>query len=312
MNSVAISQTYRGEYRPNEPMAKHTSWRAGGTADHYYIPADIEDCAILLASLDKQTPITWVGLGSNMLVRDGGLRGVVIAPLQGMNQIALLDNGQVFTQCGVTCARLARICQQNQLAGADFFAGIPGTVGGALAMNAGAFGSETWTFVNSVELFDQQGELVNKQAGDFEIAYRSVQSYQLDKPLWFASANFQFEKEWGKDRSNIKHLLQKRNQSQPIGLPSCGSVFKNPKNDFAARLIEQSGLKEFCIGDACVSAKHANFIINTGQASANDIESLIQHIQQTVKQDSGIELQTEVKIIGELVSGIESGESDDR
>ena len=287
--------TLRGQLKRDEPMAGHCSWRTGGSADWYYEPADLQDLANFLADSDASKPIHFIGLGSNTLVRDGGIRGVVVGPLNRLNRIELLDSGQVYAECGVTCAKLARFCQQQQLAGADFRAGIPGTVGGALAMNAGAFGSETWQFVEAVEMIGRQGQIHKRQRDQFDVAYRTVKM-QADE--WFSAGYFVFPPNQG-EVSNIKPLLEKRNASQPIGLPSCGSVFKNPPNDHAARLIEAAGLKGHCIGGACVSNKHANFIINSDQATASQLEDLILYVQAEVKQQFGIELHTEVRILGE-------------
>ncbi len=287
---------HRGRLLKQEPMSKHCSWRTGGVAEFYYEPADKQDLADFLAHLDENTPITWVGLGSNLLVREGGIRGVVIGSLNRLKVLTLNKDGSVYAECGVSCAKLARYCQQHQLAGADFLAGIPGTVGGALAMNAGAFGSETWQFVVSAEVMNRRGEIEMRDPSQFDVSYRSV---SLPADEWFSAACFRFDSAKDDAPSNIKSLLEKRNASQPIGLPSCGSVFKNPPGDHAARLIEKSGLKGYCIGGACVSEKHANFIINHDHASASDIENLIAEIQQQVREQQGVLLQTEVRIIGE-------------
>ena len=295
---MASHSTIRGRVFNNEPMGKHCSWRTGGNAEVYFEPADKADLSLFLTQTAEDLPLTWIGLGSNLLVRDGGLKGVVIATLNKLNELTLLGNGTVYAESGVTCAKLARFCQKHHLDGADFLAGIPGTVGGALAMNAGAFGYETWQFVESVEMLQRHGELLNRQPSEFKVSYRSVSIIDNE---WFSAAVFNFPKKNDSEVSNIKPLLAKRNASQPIGLPSCGSVFKNPQNDFAARLIEASGLKGYCIGGACVSEKHTNFIINENNATASDIETLIEKIQFEVKKQFDIELKTEVRIIGDRV-----------
>jgi len=293
---MAIQNGIRGQMLSDEPMSRHCSWRTGGLAETYFIPADKSDLQVFLLQISNDQPVYWVGLGSNLLVRDGGIRGVVIGALNRLNKLELLESGEVYAEAGVTCARLARFCQQNNLDGADFLAGIPGTVGGALAMNAGAFGSETWQFVKSVEMIDRQGNLHQREANSFDVSYRSV---ALARDEWFSAGVFSFSLRLNDEPSVIKPLLAKRNSSQPIGLPSCGSVFKNPEGDYAARLIEACGLKGFCIGGACVSEKHANFIINDDQASASDIERLIEYIQRVVSDKYHIDLHTEVRIIGE-------------
>ena len=294
--NVAESMSLRGKLLIDEPMSKHTSWRVGGKADHYYTPADLGDLQLYLAGLAADTPITWVGLGSNMLVRDGGIRGEVIAALNGLKDLRLCEDGTVYAESGVTSAKLAKFCQKQGLAGADFLAGIPGTVGGALTMNAGAFGSETWPHVERVTMINRGGELIDRMASEFSVAYRRVSQFADE---WFAAGYFRFAAKTDAQDSNIKHLLQKRNDSQPIGLPSCGSVFKNPAGQHAAQLIESAGLKGHYLGDAWVSQKHANFIISNEKTRAADIEALIGYIQKVVKQKFSVELETEVRILGE-------------
>jgi len=293
---VAAETHFKGKLLFDEPMSKHTSWRLGGPADRYYIPADLHDLQLYLASLSPDIDILWVGLGSNLLVRDGGIRGQVIAPLNGLTELYANTDGSIYVESGVSCAKLARFCHQQGLAGADFFAGIPGTVGGALAMNAGAFGGETWNWVESLNLIDRFGQLVTRSADDFAVGYRQV---EIPPQQWFAAAEFRFKRGAQDDPSNIRQLLQKRNQSQPIGQPSCGSVFKNPPGKHAAELIEGAGLKGFCLGHACVSKKHANFIISNASTRASEIEALIEHIQAVVQRRYAVRLQTEVRIVGE-------------
>lgn len=296
MMALVTENQMRGRLLENEPMARHCSWRAGGHADLYYEPADKADLAVFLRGINADQAITWVGLGSNLLVRDGGLRGVTIVVMQKLKELRQLEDGSVYAEAGVTCARFARYCQKLGLSGADFLAGIPGTIGGALAMNAGAFGFETWQFVDSVEMMNRQGQLITRSCDEFDVAYRSV-SRKPDE--WFSAGVFRFADADTKQQSRIKELLEKRNNSQPIGLPSCGSVFKNPEGDHAARLIEACGLKGTCIGKACVSEKHANFIINTGDARANDIEDLIELVRKQVAETFSVDLHHEVRIVGE-------------
>ena len=286
----------RGEMLFDEPMSRHLSWRAGGKAKRYYVPADLEDLSRLLASLPEDENVLWLGLGSNTLVRDAGFDGTVIA-LQGvMKRLQRLDNNRVYAGAGIAGAKLARFCAKENLVGAEFFAGIPGLVGGALAMNAGAFGGETWRHVVSVETIDRKGRIHARTADEYQFSYRSVKG-PADE--WFTAAIFQFEQGDGAAASiEIKQLLARRAQNQPMGAASCGSVFINPENDHAARLIEASGLKGYRIGGAVVSEKHANFIINEDNATAADIEGLIRHVQKTVLEQQGVELQTEVRIIG--------------
>ncbi|HEY9050300.1 MAG TPA: UDP-N-acetylmuramate dehydrogenase [Gammaproteobacteria bacterium] len=295
---TAIKQTtWRGEMKYDEPMAKHTTWRVGGKADRFYTPADVDDLAEMLASLPANESVFWLGLGSNLLVRDGGIRGTVIAMKGSLSDIDMLDTNRIKAGAGVSCAKLARYCNKHDLVGGEFFAGIPGLLGGALAMNAGAFGGETWRYVESVSTIDRNGEIHQRKPDDYEIGYRTVNGPSGE---WFVEAVLQFDHGDGKQAAmNVRKLLDKRAETQPIGLPSCGSVFRNPEGDFAARLIEASGLKGVRIGGAEVSVKHANFIINVDNATAHDIEELIYYVQHQVKQKQGIDLRTEVKMVGE-------------
>jgi len=273
----------------NEPMSKHCSLRSGGMTSEFFLPKDINELSLFLKSNVK--PILLVGLGSNLLVRDRGFNGVTIHTknLKELN----ITNKYIESGAGTSLAKLSRFAQANLKYGAEFLSAIPGSVGGALAMNAGAFGSEVWQYVVSVQTMSLSGELQERFPNDYEINYRSVKHIFSDE--FFISARFDFN--LNKPNDNVRELLDKRNSSQPIGLPSCGSVFKNPKDNYAAKLIESSGLKGFCIGGACVSEKHANYIINQNNATALDIENLIIHIQNTIKTLHNVELETEIIII---------------
>ncbi|NOQ68801.1 MAG: UDP-N-acetylmuramate dehydrogenase, partial [Gammaproteobacteria bacterium] len=212
-----------------------------------------------------------------------------------------------YVGAGVAGAKLARFCSKHKLTGAEFFAGIPGLIGGALAMNAGAFGGETWPLVIAVETLNRKGEITKRQASEFKYSYRHIEG---PKDEWFVSATLKLKKQQqNKQQENntidIKQLLARRAEAQPTGVASCGSVFRNPEGHYAAQLIEQCGLKGKSIGGAVISEKHANFIINDNNATATDIESLIKLIQKTVKYKYGILLQPEVKIVGELLPGEE-------
>ncbi|ALP52332.1 UDP-N-acetylenolpyruvoylglucosamine reductase [Candidatus Tenderia electrophaga] len=294
---AAMQHTYRGTLKRNEPMARHTSWRVGGPAERYYEPADLDDLAEFLAQLPEHEPLTWVGLGSNLLVRDGGVRGTVIMTSGLLKQMELLDQGLVRAEAGVACAKVARFCARHHLTGAEFLAGIPGTMGGALAMNAGAFGGETWRHVAAVETLDRRGVRHLRRPEEFQVSYRRVVGVSGE---WFVAAHLRLHRgDTDTASGRIKELLERRGATQPIGLPSCGSVFRNPQGDHAARLIEACGLKGVCIGGACVSEKHANFIINTGNATAADIEALMAKVAAEVESRHGVRLVREVHIIGE-------------
>jgi UDP-N-acetylmuramate dehydrogenase len=285
-----------GEYRENEPMSRHTSWRVGGPADIFYRPAGADDLSLFLHQLDAGTPVLWLGLGSNLLVRDGGIRGVVIAAAGVFKDLERVTERLVRAGVSLPCTQLARQCVRWGIGPAEFFAGIPGTVGGALAMNAGAHGGETWERVRSVTTIDRQGGVHERTPEDFQIGYRSVVGANHE---WFLEALFEFDAGTAASQETLKLMLARRKATQPLGLPSCGSVFRNPPGDHAARLIEAAGLKGFRLGGAEVSDKHANFIINRDHASAQDIETLITFVQRKVSDIHGVELAPEVRIVGD-------------
>ncbi len=297
---IANTDQLRGQLLPNELLAKYTSWRVGGPAEYVYIPADAADLAQFLQQLPGEVPLLWLGLGSNVLVRDGGMEGVVIITQGALSEITQIEPLRVRAEAGVSCAQIARYTARLGLTGLEFMAGIPGTVGGALAMNAGCYGGETWQRVHQVETINRAGERKLRLAADFEVAYRHVKRPQDE---WFVAGYFELmpgEKE--RSLADIRELLEKRNHAQPTGLPNCGSVFRNPAGDFAARIIQSCGLKGTTIGGARVSDKHANFIINEENAKAADIEALILKIMTTVEQEQGIRLTPEVCIIGKAIS----------
>lgn len=288
----------KGKLLRDAPLAEYTSWRVGGPAEYLYIPANIEDLALFLRALPTEMPLLWLGLGSNVLVRDGGIPGVVIVTQGALQNMQQQDVSLVRAEAGVSCAQFARYTARLGLTGVEFMAGIPGTVGGALAMNAGCYGGETWQHVRCAETLDRQGYKHLRRAADFTVAYR-----QVIRPAdeWFVAGYFALtlgDKEKG--LAEIKALLKKRNAAQPTGLPNCGSVFRNPPGDYAARLIEQCGLKKTSLGGAYVSEKHANFIINGGHATAADIEALIAHVHAVVAKQHGVNLIPEVCILGKV------------
>ncbi|MCK4842695.1 MAG: UDP-N-acetylmuramate dehydrogenase [Methylococcales bacterium] len=287
----------KGVLLKNEPLAKYTSWRVGGPAEKMYLPEGREDLIAFLTVLPEQEEIYWLGLGSNLLVRDGGIHGTVINTRGRLKVMQLVDTNKVYVEAGVPCAHAARFCTELGLTGAEFLAGIPGTMGGALKMNAGAFGGETWNIVDTVEMINANGRVTKRAAEEFEVAYRAVSGLGGE---WFLAVELKLSKgESELSQQKIKSLLERRALTQPTNKPTCGSVFKNPPGDYAARLIEACGLKGYAIGGACVSKKHANFIENTGNATAADIEGLIAYIQQQVDQNHSVKLQTEVCRVGD-------------
>ena len=295
------SYAMRGVVKQREPLATHTSWRVGGPADRYFEPADRQDLIEFVRQLAPGEPVLWIGLGSNLLVRDGGVRGTVICLHGALATLELLPNGAAIQAgAGVHCARLAKFAQQHKRAGLGFMAGIPGTVGGALAMNAGAWGGETWPNVLEAEVLLRSGRAEWWAASAFKWDYRHV---DLPKNvLGFLAARFHVDDDRdGAHERFTKEALAKRKATQPVGKPSAGSTFRNPPNDHAARLIESCGLKGHRIGGAQVSTHHANFIITDEGARAADVEALIHHIQRVVKDQAGVELQPEVRIVGDAL-----------
>ena len=301
---MAMIPGFRGELRSNEPMSRHVSWRAGGAAARAAWPVDLDDCGALLAGLPAEEPLLMVGLGSNLLVRDGGYAGTVAFTHAALKALRVEDDGSIYAEAGVASPKVARFAATHDRHGAEFLAGIPGTVGGALAMNAGCYGSETWSFVEKVLIFNRRGEKVVRTAADYEIGYRHVRALKAGDEI-FAAAWFRFGQGEGEvARQRIRTLLEKRISSQPLQLPNAGSVFRNPPGDHAARLIEAAGLKGLKLGGAQVSEKHANFIVNPqGAAKASEIEMLIGQIQAVVMQKFGVALECEVRIVGTKEQG---------
>jgi UDP-N-acetylmuramate dehydrogenase len=281
----------------NEPLARYTSWRVGGHADRLFIAENLSELQSFMKTLDQAEPLYFIGLGSNLLVRDGGVRGTVVVMHQAFNDLRV-DGKYIYAEAGVTCGKLARFSANQFKDGAEFMAGIPGTVGGALAMNAGCYGAETWNIVHQALTIDRQGATHVRNVSEFNVSYRHVEMPIINE--WFLGAWFKLEQgDAEHSLQKIKSLLATRLASQPLNLPSAGSTFRNPHGDFAARIIEASGLKGYKIGGAQVSLKHANFIVNVGDCTALDIELLIHHIKDTVLEKQGVVLQQEVRVIGE-------------
>jgi UDP-N-acetylmuramate dehydrogenase len=289
-------------------MSRHCSWRAGGRAEWFYTPTDLDDLSLFLRTRPADMPLHFVGLGSNLLVRDGGVSGTVVHLHTALRTLRVESRGLadrsgesfgiVYVEAGVASPKLARFAANHDLVGAEFLAGIPGTVGGALAMNAGCYGQETWSHVSRVLTIDRTGQRHKRTPKDFGVGYRHVES-RLPREEWFVAAWFLLPRGNGAAaRKKITELLEKRVASQPLNLPNAGSVFRNPPGDFAARLIESCGLKGVSIGQAQVSEKHTNFIVNRGGATATDIEDLITLVQERVAARTGIQLQREVRILG--------------
>ena len=289
---------FTARVRRAEPMSRHTSWRVGGPADVFFTPRDRADLAAFLSQLPADSPLLWMGLGSNLLVRDGGIRGAVICTYGAFTRLEHRAAHLVYCEAGVPCPRVTRQCAHWGLGQAEFFAGIPGTMGGALAMNAGAYGGETWSFVRAVDVMARDGTCCTRRASEYQVSYRRVAAPANDE--WFLAAELEFGVAEAAAAGEVRRLSQRRKLSQPLGEWSCGSVFTNPPGDHAARLIEAANLKGFRIGGAVVSEKHANFILNEGSATARDLEELIAHVRTTVQRVHGVALVPEVRIVGEL------------
>jgi UDP-N-acetylmuramate dehydrogenase len=295
-----MAESWRGQWVQNEPMARHVSWRAGGVASRAFSPLDLADLTAFMRQLRHDEPLLLVGLGSNLLVRDGGFDGTVVFTHGALGALRREADGSVYAEAGVATPKLARFAANWGLAEAEFLAGIPGTVGGALAMNAGCHGGETWRYVERVLMLDRRGKTVVRTAQDFAIGYRHVGLKAATDEI-FAAAWFRFPAgDTETARTRIRELLARRIATQPLQLPNAGSVFRNPPGDHAARLIEAAGLKGTRAGGAQVSEKHANFIVNPeGEASASAIEMLIGEIQVAVAEKFGVDLVREVRIVGE-------------
>jgi len=291
--TLSSPQPFRGILRYDEPMRLHTHWRVGGPARMFFVPADRSDLADFLRALDSALPVHFIGLGSNLLVRDQGIDGAVICLGRAFRGVRQLDSGAVEAGAATPCAALAKSCASWGVGPAEFFAGIPGTVGGALSMNAGAFGGETWDSVEAVETIDRQGIEHTRAPARYQPGYR-----QLGGPHGecFLLARFRFEAASQAER--MKSLMAERRRRQPLSIPSCGSVFRNPPDGFAGELIERCGLKGKRAGAAEVSRRHANFIVNHGGATADEIERLILEVQAGVREATGVTLQPEVRILG--------------
>jgi UDP-N-acetylmuramate dehydrogenase len=296
-----MSEALRGRLRETEPMASHVSWRAGGPVARAFFPADLADLATFLSTLRWDEPLLMVGLGSNLLIRDGGLDVTAIFTHGALDVLRREEDGSFFAEAGVPSPKLARFVGGQACAEAEFLGGIPGTVGGALTMNAGCHGGETWRYVERVLMLNRRGEQIIRRPEDFAIGYRHVGLKKVSDEI-FVGAWFRFPAgDAGVAQARLRELLERRSATQPLALPNAGSVFRNPSGDHAARLIEAAGLKGTQIGGAQVSEKHANFIVNPkGNATASAIEMLIDRVQAEVAEKFGVSLVREVRILGEI------------
>lgn len=296
MKNVSQTEPFQGCLEKDVDLSRLNSWRIGGRVKQTYQPSDLDDLSQFLASLPDVEQILFIGLGSNVLFSDGQLDATVILTQGNLDGLSIDETGVICAGAGVTCAKMAKFGARKGMCRAAFFAGVPGTIGGALKMNAGAYGEETWPFVVAVDVIDRHGQIEHLSASEFQYAYRHLEGL---KNRWFVAGYFQIPEEGDVEEAKlaIKKLLKMRSDQQPIGSFNCGSVFRNPEGDHAARLIEASGLKGYQVGCAHVSEKHANFMINTGGATASEMRQLIAHVQQVVHAQHGIWLNQEVQIV---------------
>jgi len=294
INLDEIKSFFLGRIMLHEPLSKYTSFRIGGPADYFLEPVDKNDVVRLIKYLQEHdVPFIIVGHGSNLLVSDDGIRGAIINLEYGLNNVQLEGN-LIVAEAGVHLTRFVDFCIQQGRKGVEMLAGIPGTIGGAVIMNAGAYGGEISDGLKEVEIV-REGHVITVKKEDAAFAYRRS---GLNRDIVLAASFALPEGDKPELMHRRRELLIKRNQSQPLNLPSSGSVFKNPKGTFAAKLIEESGLKGTCRGKAQISEKHGNFIVNTGGAKASDVLELMRLAQSTVLKKFNVKLEPEVKLVG--------------
>ncbi|MFH1624247.1 MAG: UDP-N-acetylmuramate dehydrogenase [Pseudomonadota bacterium] len=296
-----LRKVVKGVLLTDRPMKEYTSWKVGGTADAIVFPKDLEDTVRIIKYLtEEQIPYFVLGNGTNLLVRDGGIRDIVISLSHGFKRIELLKEDKspmLFAEAGVLLGSLIRFSIDHSLSGLEFAAGIPGTVGGGLAMNAGGHFGELKDITHSISILNRNGRIITQEREDLRFSYRNL---QLSDSTVILSALFELKiNSQSHIRDRIEKILGERKATQPLDLPSAGSIFKNPKGMSAGKLIDRAGLKGAQVGGAMVSERHANFILNLGNATAKDVLSLIGEIQEKVYQETGLILEPEIRIIGE-------------
>ncbi|MBZ4667491.1 MAG: UDP-N-acetylenolpyruvoylglucosamine reductase [Defluviitaleaceae bacterium] len=282
----------------NEPMKDHTSFKAGGCADFFIVPENSTQLIELVQFLkESQVPYYIMGNGSNLLVRDKGFRGVIIQIYRNMSDVKI-DGEEVWAEAGILLSSLSNKIMNSHLTGFEFASGIPGTLGGAIYMNAGAYGGEMKQVLVSADVVDEEGKIITLTNEELKLGYRSSILQQKKYIVLSAKLKLQ-EGDIDEIKARINYLTEQRKAKQPLELPSAGSTFKRPEGYYAGKLIMDAGLRGYSIGDAQVSEKHCGFVVNKGNASAGDIIKLIHHIQNTVKEKFGVFMEPEVRIIGE-------------
>lgn len=301
MNIENIIKELRKEVkdvRINEPMSKHTSFKIGGPADIFVAPANRDELIHTLSVCkNNHVPYYIIGNGSNVLVKDKGFRGVIIQIYKNFNHIKI-DGETVYVEAGILLSKLSKLIATEGLQGFEFASGIPGTLGGAIYMNAGAYGGEISQVLVSADVIDHAGNIITMSNDELKLGYRT--SILQDNNYTVISAVLSLKKG---NKEEIKALMKdldtRRKTKQPLELPSAGSTFKRPEGYYAGKLIMDSDLRGYVIGDAMVSEKHCGFVVNKGNATASDVLNLINHIQKTVKEKYGVDLEREVRVIGE-------------
>ena len=293
-----LARRLSGEVRADEPLKRHTSYRIGGPADLLVLPASVEDVVwTLRLTHEAGVPVFVMGSGSNILVSDAGVRGVVIRMGQSMGRVRF-EEFLVWAEAGVSLPKLAKLAADRGLAGLEWAGGVPGSVGGAVAMNAGAHGGDTSESLRVAYLVARDGTLVERTCDDLRFAYRKSGLIREEHYIVVA-AEFCLKRDSRDEiKARMKQFAARRRRTQPLGMPSSGSVFKNPPGDHAGRLIEAASLKGTQIGGAQVSTVHGNFIVNAGDASADDVRRLIELVRRRVKEEFGVTLQLEVELVG--------------
>lgn len=283
-----------------EPMAKHTTFRVGGPADYYLIPQNAEQVkAVVTLCKEKEIPYFVLGNGSNLLVSDEGYRGAVIQIFRNMSKITVEGNDVIRAEAGALLSTVSRTALNNSLTNMEFASGIPGTLGGAVTMNAGAYGGEMKDILQEVTVLTEEGEVLTLQAEKLALGYRT--SCIKTKNYIVLEAMMKLEKgQQEKIQARMDELKEQRVTKQPLEFPSAGSTFKRPEGYFAGKLIQDAGLAGYKIGGAEVSAKHCGFIVNSGNGTAKDIMDLIRYVQKTVWENAKVELETEVKMLGDF------------
>lgn len=283
----------------NEPMKKHTTFRIGGPADYYLCPHSAKEIqkAVEICR-EENIPYFILGNGSNLLVSDKGYRGAVIQLWKNVSDIRV-DGCRIQAKAGASLAKIAAQAMEKGLTGMEFAAGIPGTLGGAVVMNAGAYGGEMKDILKEVLVMDKEGRIFTLKTEDLKLGYRT--SIVKEKGYIVLAAVLELQPgDRNKIRDLMEDLKQRRAEKQPLDMPSAGSTFKRPEGFFAGKLIMDAGLRGFSVGGAQVSEKHCGFVVNTGEATASDVLTLIREVQKRVRENSGVELETEVKFLGEF------------